>query len=141
MGLAVGTTHATLADSAGADAGVTGAVDGANLPGVPKYNVSFTGQYNFNISGDTYGFARGAAHWTGASNGALDPNNPDYSRPAYDTVDLSTGVTWDKWELSLFVKNLFNNDMIIQHPVVQSVSNEAYRIPPRTIGISLSGKL
>lgn len=141
LGLAVGTTHATLSDSAGSNAGVTGAVDGAKLPGVPKYNVSLTGQYNFNISGDTYGFARGAAHWTGASNGALDPSNPDYSRPAYNTVDGSTGVTWDKWELSLFVKNLFNNDMIIQHPVVQSTTNEDYRIAPRTIGISLTGKL
>jgi iron complex outermembrane receptor protein len=141
LDLATGVTHATLADSAGANAGITGAMDGAKIPGVPKFNVSLSGQYNFIVSGDTYGFARAAAHWTGSSNGALDPSNPDYQRPAYHTVDASTGLTWDKWELSLFVKNLLNNDMIIQHPVVQSTYNEAYRIAPRIIGISLSGKL
>jgi len=138
---AAGVTHATLSDSAGANAGVTGAVDGATIPGVPKFNAALTGQYNFNINGDTYGFARAAVHWTGSSYGALDPSNPDYQRPAYNTVDASTGLTWDKWELSLFVKNLLNNQMVIQHPVVQSVDNEAYRIAPITIGISLSGKL
>ncbi|HSY30289.1 MAG TPA: TonB-dependent receptor, partial [Burkholderiaceae bacterium] len=138
---AAGVTHATLSDSSGANAGVTGAVDGATIPGVPKFNAALTAQYNFNVNGDTYGFARGAVHWTGSSYGALDPSNPDYQRPAYNTIDASTGLTWDKWELSLFVKNLLNNDMVIQHPVVQSVDNEAYRIAPRTIGISLSGKL
>lgn len=139
--LAAGVTHATLSDSAGANAGITGAVDGAAVPGVPKFNVALTGQYNFNVSGDMFGFARASSHWTGKSNGALDPSNPDYARPAYNTIDASTGLTWDKWELSLFVKNLLNNDMIIQHPVVQSVTNEGYRIAPRTIGISLSGKM
>jgi hypothetical protein len=113
---------------------------------VPKFNVALSGQYNFNVSGDTYGFVRGAAHWTGSSyggfpllqNGAVDP---DYQRPAYSTLDLSTGLTWDKWELTLFAKNVLNNDTIIQHPVVQTTTNEAYRIAPRTIGLSLSGKL
>ncbi len=141
IGLDVGTTHATLSDSAGANAGVTGAVDGANLPGVPKYNASLSARYNYALGGDLYGFARGEGHWVGSSNGALDPSNPDYYRSSYNTFDASTGVTWDKWELSLFVKNMFNNDTIIQHPVVQSVDNEAYRVPPRMIGISLSGKL
>jgi outer membrane receptor protein involved in Fe transport len=141
LGLDVGTTHATLSDSAGSNAGVTGAIDGANIPGVPKYNVSLSGRYNFSLGGDTYGFARAEAHWIGSSNGGLDPTSPDYYRSGYNTADLSGGVTWDKWELSLFVKNLFNNDTIIQHPVVQSVTNEAYRVPPRVIGLSLSAKL
>ena len=141
IGLDIGATHATLTDNAGANAGVTGAVDGANIPGVPKFNVALTGQYDFHISGDTYGFVRGEGHWTGSSNGALDPNNPDYTRPSYSTFDASAGASMGKWELSLYVKNLFNNDTIIQHPVVQSVENEGYRIAPRTIGITFSGKL
>ncbi|HXA47006.1 MAG TPA: TonB-dependent receptor, partial [Burkholderiaceae bacterium] len=144
IGLAAGLTHATLTNSDGAAAGTTGAVDGANVPGVPKFNVALTGQYNFNVNGDTYGFVRGASHWTGKSYGGFDPspsNDPDYMRPSYNTIDASTGLIWDKWELSLFVKNVLNNDLVIQHPVVQTTTNEAYRIAPRTIGISLSGKL
>ena len=141
LGLDVGTTHAALSDSAGAAAGVTGAVDGATIPGVPKYNASLSGRYNFSLGNDTYGFARAEMHWIGSSYGALDPSNPDYSRSGYHTADISGGATWGDWELSLFVKNVFNNDTIIQHPVVQSVTNEVYRVPPRIIGISLSAKL
>jgi outer membrane receptor protein involved in Fe transport len=142
--LAAGLTHATLTNSDGAAAGVVGAVDGANLPGVPNFNVALSAQYNFNVSGDAYGFVRGASHWVGKSYGGFNPtlsSDPDYNRPSYSTLDLSTGLIWDKWELTLFAKNLLNNDAVIQHPIVQVTTNEAYRIPPRTIGISLSGKL
>ena len=88
---------------------------------------------------------RGAAHWTGSSHGGFAelPNgqvNPDFQRPAYDTVDASAGLSWDKWELSLFVKNLLNNDMIIQRPIVQALLGQVYRVEPRIVGLSLSGK-
>jgi iron complex outermembrane receptor protein len=137
---ALGLTHATLTNNAGAAAGIPGAVDGANVPGVPKFNLALSGSYNFSVTEDIFGFVRAAAHWTGSSNGALSSANPDYQRPAYSTVDASTGLSWDKWELSLFVKNLANNQKIIQRPEVQGTANEAYRIVPRTFGISLSAK-
>ena len=53
----------------------------------------------------------------------------------------SAGLSWGNWEVTLFVKNLNDNQKIIQRPIVQFTANEAYRITPRTIGISLSGKL
>ncbi|MBV8636178.1 MAG: TonB-dependent receptor, partial [Burkholderiaceae bacterium] len=144
--LAAGATHAVLSDSAGADAGILGASSGAWVPGVPKYNVALSANYSFNVSGDVYGFVRGASHWTGASyggfpllqNGSVDP---DYVRPAYNTIDLSAGLSKDAWELSLFVKNARNNQEIIQHPVVQTTVNEAYRVAPREIGLSFSLKM
>ena len=146
--LAAGVTRATLSDNDGELAGIPGAVEGADVPGVPNYNISLSGQYNFVISeeSDYLGFVRAAGHWTGDSkggyplltNGAIDP---DYQRPAYSTFDFSTGVSLGKWEVSLFVKNVANNEKIIQHPIVQSNTNEAYRIDPRTIGLSVSGKL
>jgi iron complex outermembrane receptor protein len=144
IGLSAGLTHATLTNNAAAST-VPGAVEGAAIPGVPKFNTALTGQYNFNVSGDVFGFMRGAAHWTGSSHGGFAelPNgqvNPDFQRPAYDTVDASAGLSWDKWELSLFVKNLLNNDMIIQRPIVQALLGQVYRVEPRIVGLSLSGK-
>ncbi|PRC91158.1 TonB-dependent receptor [Solimicrobium silvestre] len=141
-----GITHATLSDNGGENAGVPGAVAGALIPGVPKFNAALTGQYNFNISDDNFGFARAGVHWTGTSNGGFPTLtngsiDPDYRRPAYATADFSTGISWEKWELSFFVKNLANNEKIIQHPIVQTNTSEAYRIDPRIIGISVSGKL
>jgi iron complex outermembrane receptor protein len=141
LDLAAGYTDATLSDSAGANAGVTGAVSGANIPGVPKYNLALTGQYNFFVTDEIYGFARAAGHWTGSSYGALDPSNPDYRRPSYATYDASLGLSRDAWEVTLFVKNLTNNQDVIQRPQVQGTANEVYRVNPRTIGISLSAKM
>ena len=140
LDLAAGYTDATLSDNAGANAGVVGAVKGARVPGVPKYNMALTAQYNFFLNDDMYGFARAAGHWTGASNGALDPSNPDYQRPSYSTYDASVGLSRDIWEVTLFVKNITNNQDVIQRPQVQGTANEVYRINPRTIGMSLSAK-
>jgi outer membrane receptor protein involved in Fe transport len=145
--LAGGYTHATLSDSDGANAGVLGAVKGANIPGVPKFNAALTGQYNFSVNDDILGYARTAAHWTGTSNGTLNAfdsnNNPvaDYARPAYANVDASVGFSLEKYDFSFYVMNVANSQKIIQHPLVQGTSSEAYRIAPRTIGVTFSGKL
>jgi iron complex outermembrane receptor protein len=156
--LAAGYTHATLDNNDGAIAGVVGATAGANIPGVPAYNIALTTTYSYDITDEYFGFIRGAARWTGASNGGfselpnaygnIDPPNtnpgipnPDFNRPAYHTIDASTGVSWGAWEATLFVKNLFNEDKIIQHPVEQAVSSgEVFRMEPRQIGLSLSAK-
>ena len=142
--LAGGYTHATLSDSSGQDAGVIGATQGANIPGVPKFNLALTGQYNFEINESVLGFVRGAAHWTGTSNGSFyNPANPnpDFSRPAYANVDASTGVSFEKFDLSLYVNNIANSQKIIQRPQVQGTADEAYRMSPRTIGVTFTGKL
>ncbi len=144
--MAAGYTHATLDDNSGSDTGVYGAIKGAWIPGVPRYNVALTSTYSYDLSDDYFGFVRAAVHWVGPSKGGLSllPSgevNPDFDRPAYHTVDLSTGMNWDKWEATLFVKNAFNNNMVIQRPIEQAnFGGEVYRIAPRQIGVSLSAK-
>jgi len=144
--LAGGYTHATLDDNAGADAGVYGATKGAWIPGVPNFNMALTTTYSYDITDDYFGFLRAAAHLVGTSYGGLSllPNgnpNPDFNRPAYHTFDVSTGVSWKEWEATLFVKNLTNNNMVIQKPIEQAQSGGlVFRIPPREIGVSLSAK-
>jgi len=138
--LAGGVDHAVLTNSDAAAAGVTGAVSGANVPGVPKFNAALTGTYSFEVSDSAQGFVRSAAHWTGTSNGALDPSSADYQRPAYANVDLSTGLSYEKYDFSLYVKNIANNQKIIQHPVVQTTLGEVYRLEPRTIGVTFNAR-
>ena len=99
------------------------------------------GQYNFELNDNILGFVRLNAHWTGTSNGTLDPTNPDYSRPAYANVDASTGLSFEKFDVSFYVRNVANNQKVIQHPLVQGTANEAYRMSPRTIGMTFTGKL
>ena len=144
--LAAGVTHATLSDSDGQDAGILGAVKGANIPGVPKFNMALTATYNFNLNDDWYGFVRAGAHWTGTSNGgysllANGEDNPDFHRPSYSTLDASAGLSYGKWDWTIFVKNMGNNQKVIQRPIVQATTDEVYRIEPRSIGISLGVKM
>jgi len=157
--LAAGYTHATLDASLPPPAvapgtpvynvqngALYGAVGGYDIPGVPNYNIALTGTYSYDFNDDYFGFLRAAARWVGTSTGGfpLLPNgetNLDADRPAYHLIDASTGVSWGQWEATLFVKNLFNNNMVIQRPVVQANTvGEVYRIEPRTIGVSLSAK-
>jgi outer membrane receptor protein involved in Fe transport len=132
-----GVTHATFDDAVPSlNVGA-----GARLLGVPKYNAALTGDYRFLASQNITGFVRGAVRWTGDSRGSYDPSNPDYSRPSYTTVDASIGADFAKhWELSLYGKNLFNNQTIIQRPLVQFLT-EAVRQRPLTIGVMLSKNL
>ena len=81
-----------------------------------------------------------AARWVGSSRGSYDPNNPDYSRPSYKTLDASVGVSFERWDISLFAKNLTNDQTILQRPFVQFLT-EAYRQRPRTIGLLISRRL
>ncbi|HEX3061186.1 MAG TPA: hypothetical protein VHP55_00895, partial [Usitatibacter sp.] len=83
---------------------------------------------------------RGAVRWVGSSRGSFDPGNPDYSRSSYKIVDASVGADIDSWEVSLFAKNLLNDQTIIQRPFVQFLT-EALRPRPRTIGLMISRKL
>ena len=144
--LAGGYTHATLDDDSGEIAGIPGAVKGAWIPGVPNFNTALTGTYSYDITDDYFGFVRAAAHLVGTSYGGLAflPNgaaNPDFNRPAYHTFDVSTGVSWKEWEATFFIKNLANNNMVIQKPVEQAQAGGlVYRIAPREIGMSLSAK-
>ena len=136
LGLFGGVTHATF-DDAVPSINVNA---GADLLGVPKWNAALTGEYRFFTGSGISAYMRGAARWVGASRGSYDPANPDRSRPSYKTLDASVGASLGAWDLSLFAKNLLNDQTVLQRPFVQFLT-EAYRQRPRTIGLLLSRKL
>ncbi len=103
---------------------------GGRIQGVPRFNASLGAEYRI---GD--GFVRGGVQWVGASRGDLDPSSKNYEQPAYTTADLSGGLTLGGWEFTAFVKNLTNNDKVIQRPNVQGVAT-VYTLRPRTFGIT-----
>jgi outer membrane receptor protein involved in Fe transport len=143
LNAALGFTHAVFAEDDPAlgfydDAATQLHVHkGDRIQGVPNYSASLGFDYEFTVTGDIGGFVRGSGQWTGSSRGDLLNTSPDYERPAYFTADASAGATWDRWTVTLFVKNLTNTQTIIQQPSIQSVI-EAYRLRPRTIGLTAS---
>ena len=134
-----GYVKAELSNDKGIENGIVGAVAGAQIQGVPKYNAVFNAVYNFAVFGDKSAFVMGGMQWVGASKGSLNPEQTDYERPAYHTTDFSTGMSFDRYNVSLFVKNAFDTDTVIQHPQVASIV-QGYRLAPRSIGVSLAAK-
>jgi len=65
--------------------------------------------------------------------------NPAYIDPAYSVVNLNIGVNVGAFEVSLFAKNLLNNDTILQSPEVNGVTM-GYTLRPRTVGVALQAK-
>jgi outer membrane receptor protein involved in Fe transport len=114
----------------------TGAVDGSHLLGVPDNNFSLGLDYQRPITDRVNGFA--SVNWshTGKSYGSYSKTNTDYLRPEYDLVDASLGVSFDKVELSLFAKNLLDEDKLIQKPSVLFIT-QGLPLRPRTVGLNL----
>lgn len=133
-----GYVKAELSNDQGIQNGVVGAVAGAQIQGVPKYNAAVNARYNFAL-GERSAFVMGGVQWVGSSKGSLNPELTDYERPAYHTADFSAGMGFDRYNVSVFVKNAFDNDKVIQHPQVASIV-QGYRLMPRAIGVSLAAK-
>jgi outer membrane receptor protein involved in Fe transport len=77
--------------------------------------------------------------YVGTSHGTLVSSDPDYERPSYDLVGASIGARVGGWEVSLFAKNLFNNEKIYQTPSHADVPLGLV-LTPRIIGVTATGK-
>ncbi len=139
LSAAGGYVKAELSNDEGIANGVVGAVKGAQVQGVPKYNSTITAQYNFSTASGRSAFVMGGVQWVGPSKGSLNPEQTDYERPGYHTVNFSTGISIDRYQLTAFIKNAFDEDKVIQHPQVASIV-QGYRLAPRSIGMSIAAK-
>jgi len=134
-------TRATFADDMPAlgmgDDGQLNVRKGDRIQGVPRYNAALGFEYGFSALGTDSGIVRLNAQWVGSSIGTFVRDSTDHLRPGYMTANASVGITLARWELTAFVKNLTDNDTVIQRPDVQGVST-VYRPRPRTVGLTAS---
>ncbi|HJV61232.1 MAG TPA: TonB-dependent receptor, partial [Albitalea sp.] len=120
-----------------ASPGVLNVRKGDPIQGQPRFNASLGFEYRFRAMNLGDAFVRAMGSWTGKSHGSFVRSSSDYVRPGYFTATASAGLTLDRWEFSVFAKNLTNNHKIIQQPLIQSVP-QAYYLRPRTIGLTAS---
>lgn len=112
---------------------------GDPLPDVPRQKWSLAGEYTFTFAGGRTGFLR--ADW--AHVGKVPTGFTELAtRPAYDTVGASLGVRLDRYEISVYGRNLTNSNGIlsIQDGATTSfgdVFKTRISTPPRLIGIDL----
>ena len=133
LSLSGGYTHATLTQAAPG----TGAVDGDKLLYTPDWTMTIGVDYHHALTDSADGFIRADWDWTGASHGAYLASNTDYSRPVYDVLNGAIGVDIGEMEISLFAKNLLNQQKTLQQPSLFSVT-EGYTVRPLTVGVAFS---
>lgn len=121
---------------------------GDELPGVPKFSATLSGDYDFQIGGGIGAFVGGSYHFQGDRKSGFVAGSPAsfrrYELPSYNTLDLRAGVNRGDIELAVYVKNVGDAHGLNQ---VASLTADGYSSPlgasviqPRTFGVSLSGK-
>lgn len=113
---------------------------GAHVLFVPKYTASAAAEYRVSINDHTSAFVRADYQRTGMSYGSFQSTDPDYINPQYGVLNGRIGADMGSWQVSLWGKNLANNQTIIQRPNVASVL-EAYTVAPLTVGVTITKQL
>jgi outer membrane receptor protein involved in Fe transport len=132
LGLSTEYTHDALSKVTSS----VGASVGDHILNVPEWMATLRFDYSHPITADVKSFAGADYDWTGPSNGAFDPTNPDYSRPSYAVLNARVGVNMRGCEISVFAKNLLNDTKIIQRPALLFVP-EGYTVRPLTLGLNI----
>ncbi len=135
VGAAGGTTHATLTRVIGS----VGAAPGDRILNTPEWTLTLHTEYDQPIGANADAFLRASYAWTGRSYGSFIDTDPDHVRPTYGTMDASAGVNWGSLRMSVYGKNLLNDDTIIQRPSLLFLE-EGYILRPRTVGFMISKK-
>lgn len=122
-----------------------GDISGTRPGGIPEFSLSTSIGYNFNVGGND-AFVR-ADHQFESSVDIQDGGNANPANVTLATVDArerkislinaSAGVTIGAVDLSIWGRNLFNNEYLITNfpTVAQSGSFNGYANQPRTYGI------
>jgi len=128
------TTHAVVTQAAVG----SGAEAGDKLLGVPDWTMASGLSYTQAINDHLQGFGNIDWSMVGPSHGAFTPDDLDYDRPSYGTLNAALGVSFaNNVDLSIFGKNLLNEDKIIQRPNRLAVE-QGYTLRPITIGVTIS---
>jgi outer membrane receptor protein involved in Fe transport len=114
-------------------------VPGDPLPDVPERKFNAGAEYSLDFGANRTGFLR--ADWSYLSSVPTGFTTSD-ERPSYDTLDASVGLRTDRYEISLYGRNLTNENGVldIRTGAVSSfedVFKTRISTPPRTIGVNL----
>jgi iron complex outermembrane recepter protein len=119
---------------------------GQTLPEVPKMSFNAAFNYEWAISGDTK--ARFGANVAHVSKRTQTVNDVAAPLPGFTNAGLVAGVDFGKFDISLFVRNIFDKRALVSNrrygnEVVGGISGQTFTqsyVQPRTIGASIQAK-
>jgi outer membrane receptor protein involved in Fe transport len=117
--------------------GISDVQPGAKLPGTPEFQASSWIRYMFTMFG-TDSSVRFSHRYIGESNYDLVSPAVQGDYNVFDLL-LNSQIS-DNWSLSLYVKNLADDDGVTSMiPETPGFADKRYLLRPRTIGLSLQG--
>ena len=122
---------------------------GSHLIDVPQATANINLAYDWALNDKVSVRPYIGYEWTGRSNGSYQRftntvalgslTNLNYNNPSYGVVNANVTLSYGSVDVSIFAKNLLNDQTIIQTPEINTVY-EGYTVKPRTIGISLKAR-
>lgn len=114
------------------------AAKGDRLPGVPEFTAAINADYEFGAGslrprvGATLRFVDDRL--------ALFSSRTRYKLPSYETLDLRGGVTIDRFDVQLFLRNVFDVRAQVNNPLSSPATGPflVTLLQPRTVGLSAS---
>ena len=115
---------------------------GDRAPFVPKWNVTGSIDYARPFGGDNTAFAR--ADFRHISNSFSEFSEagllPLTELPSYTTIDLTAGVQFDRWTISLFVKNVADDRVVTNVDPERAQPSQFSIARPRTFGARVNAE-
>jgi len=122
---------------------------GSHLIDVPQATADISLAYDWMVNDKVSVRPFVGYEWTGRSNGSYQRftntvalgslTNLNYNNPAYGVVNANVTLSYGGYDLSIYAKNLLDDQTIIQTPEINTVY-EGYTVRPRTIGVSLKAR-
>ncbi len=118
------------------------AVAGDRLPSHPDVNLSASANYDFEISTNWRGFVRGEVSYVGEILGDFnaDAGLPRGSFGEYTIANLRLGASNERWDVALYVHNLFDEDALTFQFKDRRDRTESLVARPRTVGVNFRTK-
>ncbi len=122
---------------------------GSHLIDVPQATANINLAYDWSINDEVSVRPFISYEWTGRSNGSYQRftntaalgslTNLNYNNPSYGVVNANVTFSSGPYELSIYAKNLLNDQTIIQTPEINTVY-QGYTVKPRKIGVSFKAR-
>ncbi|NQE63620.1 TonB-dependent receptor [Caulobacter sp. RHG1] len=111
---------------------------GDRVPLTPKWAMTFSAEYEADLTADVRGYAQAGVNYRGGSTTSFNNRNTYNTKlPAFYMINAKLGVRKDAWDLSLFGENL--TDKAAYLGVVESLDGIRVFSPrPRTVGVRIS---
>jgi outer membrane receptor protein involved in Fe transport len=122
------------------DAPALGGQAGERVLHVPEWTFSASIDQSFDLTANWAGYVHVDYQWVDDAYDNFNQNDPNQVRESYDLTNVRLGVQSERWNLTLFARNVFDERPILADigDIGVAGSRKVVTTRPRTIGLTVS---